>query len=866
MDIAKSLDNQKIAIVGINAYFSCCNLDEFERGIYQGKPHSFNSDNMEHSLLSVTEISEKFDSLAKTTLKSVDKDITNATVIVAGDTKLAKTSISNNITEADSVFQALAMAQKLLIEEQTEIVLVGGIKINPEHQVLGVVVLKLYETAKQKRNHLYAIIEALNLSPNKAAIKTEEIAYLEVISNCCLEKVAIEQLFSNSHPQNPCSCAISTLTNFGYFGVAAEIASLIKTSLCLYYRYLPPIPQWQQPFNEEAWQNSPFYVVSEAKPWFLEAGIKKRVAAINRLYGERAYLVLSEATELQQRSHTYLQQTPSYLFPLAAFDSTTLLEQLRSLKQTIETEELSQTAIQTFSHYQKNADATYAITIVGRNKPEILQECDRAVAGVTKALATGKDWQTPVGSYFTPNPQGKKGQVVYVYPSAYNAHLGLGKDLFRLFPNLIDNPVIQNTCNRVAKLEKLLYPRSWKQLSRRELEIKERELINEPLAMLESETGFAGLITTILRDYFQLHPQAAFGYSLGETSMMYSQGVWNDLDRSSNLLNTSPLFKTRLAGSQDAVREYWHLSARESQKELWRTYVVMANSDEVRNKLEGENRVYLTQISTLQEVVIAGEPQACERVIKSLNCDAFRAPFNHVIHCEAMISEYASLLELNTLPLHTIPNIDFYFAGREGKMELEEQAIAQTITKTLIQQLDFPGLVNRVYQDGYRIFVEVGAGSNCSRWIKDILKSQEHATISLHRRSTDDFTSLIKALAKLVSHRVQLNLSFLYKQATQSYSQDRLLDNYESTDLSSSSNYYPQNNLQTIEANFNNPNELLVFQPNFLKLFLEREPKNNIYFSKSQTKLLKLYQDNLAISKNIIQEQIKILQKIINNF
>ena len=156
----------------------------------------------------------------------------------------------------------------------------------------------------------------------------------------------------------------------------------------------------------------------------------------------------------------------------------------------------------------------------------------------------------------------------------------------------------------------------------------------------------------------------------------------------------------------------------------------------------------------------------------ALGCDAFRAPFNHVIHCEPLKSEYDELIKLNTLPLRNTPEIGFYSAANYGQIELESQKIAHNLTQTLIQQLDFSRLVKRVYQDDYRIFIEVGAGSNCSRWIKNILKSQAHATISLHRRNTDDFTSLIKALAKLVSHQVKLDLSPLYPQVFPSFDRD----------------------------------------------------------------------------------------------
>jgi PfaB family protein len=842
------LGKEKIAIVGMDVYFSFYkSLDAFERSIYKGKARIPNlQKNLEFSPdldLYVTEILKKFDDVARIALEDavIDSNINIATVVFQN----SQQKLDSTVTEVNSIFQALETARELLSDRSISAVLVGGIDFKADNQAVGAIVLKRYQTAKQDRNRIYATIDAMGFGQ----CLTPEITYLEVLADKLLQEVAIDRAISTDF-QVPFSCAISSVMNAGYFGIAAEIASFIKTILCIYYRYIPSVPQWQQPINLELWQKSPFYVATETKPWFLEAGISQRVAAINCLDSDRSYLILSEETEIQQRNHSYLAQSPSYFFPLVGENSTILLEQLQTLKQkieTVETEDLAKTARQTFTNYQRHLEATYAIVIIGKNKTELLRECDRANQGIVKALETGKDWQTPVGSYFTPNPQGKKGKVAYVYPSAYNAHLGLGKELFRLFPNLFDAPTIQSTCNRIAKLEKLLYPRSHQSFSPRELEAKERQLMDDSLAMLESETGFAGLITTILRDYFQVQPQAAFGYSLGETSMMYSQGVWSDLNQSSNLLQHSPLFKTRLANSQDAVREYWQLSEKEDRQELWSTYVVMANSELVKKQLQTENRVYLTQISTPQEVVIAGDPQSCERVIANLDCDAFRAPFNHVIHCEAMKSEYDRLIELNTLPLRTIPKIDFYSAANYQPIELTTNAIAHNITQTLTQAIDFPRLVNRVYQDDYRIFIEVGAGSNCSRWIKDILKDREHAVISLHRRGTDDFTSLTKALVKLVSHRVKLDLSLLYGQVdkkAEGRGQRAEGRRQKAKDFS----LKEEERVSTI-SHWN--------QSKFLN-----QLDNNL-LSKAHTKFIQTDKQHLNNAEKIIQNQIKILQQII---
>lgn len=109
----------------------------------------------------------------------------------------------------------------------------------------------------------------------------------------------------------------------------------------------------------------------------------------------------------------------------------------------------------------------------------------------------------------------------------------------------------------------------------------------------------------------------------------------------------------------------------------------------------------------------------------------------------------------------------FYSAAQYQTITLESENIARSIATGLSQELDFPKLVNRIYDDGAKIFIEAGAGSVCSRWLDKILEDKEHITVSLNRRGLDDHTSFIKALAKLVSHRVAVNLSPLYSPVTE---------------------------------------------------------------------------------------------------
>ncbi len=149
--------------------------------------------------------------------------------------------------------------------------------------------------------------------------------------------------------------------------------------------------------------------------------------------------------------------------------------------------------------------------------------------------------------------------------------------------------------------------------------------------MFESGVSSAVLNTHVMRKGFGLEPQIAFGYSMGEISMLYGLGVWESMSNMSDILNTSKLFSERLAGPMNAVREAWELDENEFRNEtLWGCYSIRMSAEEVKKLVDKEAYVYLILINTPEEVVIAGEPSACERVIKKLKSPIHPIPVTEI--------------------------------------------------------------------------------------------------------------------------------------------------------------------------------------------------------------------------------------------
>jgi PfaB family protein len=622
----------------------------------------------------------------------------------------------------------------------------------------------------------------------EAGVSPEQVGYVEAFAcgSDALDGIEIAGLVQAYRPaeQDFTAALGSVQTGAGYLGPAAGLAGLIHAALCLYQRILPGSQGWTGPKLPALWRGAPFYIPAESRPWFTPSDGAGRLAGLNLvgLGGACAHLLLAESQGRGFRPgqayhpNRALAQCGFFLIPLAGDDLPGLLDRLIMLKQALAAApDLSRLAAeagdqaagdQAAGCQAAGCQAAFALALVGHSAEELLREADLALKALPSAFEQRCEWQTPLGSYFTPEPVGRLGDVALVYPGAFSVYPGVGKDLFRLFPGLHPRAdALTSDLGRVFR-ERMLFPRGLNPFTKEEIEAQEAQLLDDPIAMLISGTALSVLYTHILQETFAVRPAAAFGYSLGENSMIYASGVWySQGDEAAARLETSPAFLTRLAGPKLAIREYWGLPPvpAEGEGSLWSNYLAMVSVEKARAAVEQEPRVFLTHINTPRQVVIGGEPQACLRVLAELKCSSLKAPFDYALHCDVMSSEYAELANLHRYPVENETPLCLYSAAGYAPLPLEQEAIAQKMAGMLTSPLDFPRLVRQVYADGARVFIEAGAASNCSRWIDETLKGSPHLALSMNRRGTDDTHTLVRMVARLFSHRVPLRLSALYQ-------------------------------------------------------------------------------------------------------
>lgn len=653
----------------------------------------------------------------------------------------------------------------------------------------GVVLLQHVDKAGQDGRRMYAFIDAVVEGSNAAntfrtaladaGIRKDQLGYLETTAS---DQEKIRQREQNGilhfyKQQNSMSCAVGSIKALiGDCQCFNELAALIKTVLCVYHRFIPGNPGWQSPRELEEWQKSIFYIPNDSRHWYvIEDGEHRRYAAVSLVDAHQyGHVIISENSADQLRSNGYLAVMDLRMFLLGGDTLDELQDALRNLDEAIDRSSMHQLARQHYEQFMQT-DKNYVVVILGEDKAVVHKEIRLMSKGVSQAFAEGGECKTPKGSYFTARPLARDRQnnenaagVAFVFPGVGAAYVGLGQNLFHMFPGAYrESSKLDPNIADVLK-DEIINPRSLCKLGFHDVKERDLQLRRDLATISECGVGFAYVLTRIFKLLLKVKPDIAFGYSMGEVSMFATADVWEDPMALSRRFSASPTFNHNLTGEMQVLRRHWDLPpAKEGEVEkLWETYTLKGTVEEVTAACNEEEKVYVTIVNTPDSVVIGGDPEACQRVIANLGAHGMAMEIPSVIHSEPAFKEYENMEEIHTLEVKGSVDTRLISSSCYLPVPHRAKAIANSIAKCFCEQVDFPRLVNTVYDHGGRIFMEMGAGRSCCSWIDKILKHSDedkpHVSIPVNAKGTADEITIVRALAKLVSHGVAVELQDFY--------------------------------------------------------------------------------------------------------
>ncbi|MGW2720126.1 beta-ketoacyl synthase N-terminal-like domain-containing protein [Streptomyces sp. NPDC001492] len=687
---------------------------------------------------------------------------------------------------------ALDTARLLLLDPSIEAVLVGAVDLaaGPEStrargllapgSVLGdgagAVIVTRPGSVPPERT-VYATVDALAVhhsptldprpAPDLVAAAAEEALAAAGVTPADVELVeagaahdgtleGLSRVWSAERAGGALRTAVSAVNSaVGDTGCASALASVIRAALCLHYGYQPVAPEG---VDGARLAGSAFFLAGDSRPWLRERREGRRTAGVSVIgsAGSHAHVVLGGAqTRGEVAATDWVRSGGSLVVPVGADDIDTLMRRLGELRDAVES------GGDWTARLAEDRPAALKAVLVADDPAGLVRQLDQAAKDLPGVYRAGGEWISPSGSCFAARPAGGPGtRTALVYPGAFNSYLGLGRALFRAFPGLLPRFEAQAELPAEMLRSAALYPRALGPLDRRELMGREAELIEDIPLMLAVGTSYALLSTDLVREVLGVPVHGAFGYSLGESSMLFATGGWIKEARATTKIDASPLFVDRLRGPKKTVRALWGIGDEVPDQQVWATHVLLAPADAVRAAVQRHDRVFITHVNTPTEVVVAGDPAQCRDLIDQLGCQSARSPANHVMHCPVVDGVLPELADLNRYPTGDVGDLVLYSSRHYAPVgALDQDVVAHNIAVTLRETVDFPRLIRRAYEDGFRCFIEVGPSSTCTRWIHETLGDDPHLSVPVDRRGARGATDMARLVARLATHGVPVDLT-----------------------------------------------------------------------------------------------------------
>jgi 3-hydroxymyristoyl/3-hydroxydecanoyl-(acyl carrier protein) dehydratase/malonyl CoA-acyl carrier protein transacylase len=339
--------------------------------------------------------------------------------------------------------------------------------------------------------------------------------------------------------------------------------------------------------------------------------------------------------------------------------------------------------------------------------------------------------------------------VALVYPGLGNYFEGMGRELAILWPDVLRKQDAEN-----RSLRDQVAPEIWWSGGLPGTFADHRVPILGQVAV-------GSLVTDILLS-IGIRPDAAIGYSMGESAALVALRAWSDRDELTDRLRSSPLFARELAGPCLAARRLWGTPPERPAD--WVAGVVPRPSEDVRAAIAAiaAERVHILIRNTTDETVIGGDRPAVADLVRVLRSAFVELSTVSTVHCEIgrlVEREYRALHDVAT---NAPPGIAFYSGVSGRRYSVDRRSAAEAITAQASRPIDFPATIENAYADGIGVFLEVGPGSSCTRLIERILGSRPHVACSACRPDRDPFTAVLDVLAESIASRLPVDLSGLY--------------------------------------------------------------------------------------------------------
>ena len=512
----------------------------------------------------------------------------------------------------------------------------------------------------------------------------------------------------------------SVKSQIGHAKAAAGIASLIKTSMALYNKVLPPSVNFETPNPTVDWASSPFRVITKAEPWNTDKVRRANVSAFGfggtnfhvaleemndgLLKKEADTKVCNETISTPVVEETQVMNTTTYELrvpgekiqgDVLTFSAPTKQELFSELGKAVLAIKYDPTYLPTISyqnHIQKPQKFAVSINVESPEKLKDKIEYFIKIAGTQDVWSQDSLYLKMKGIYpFTPSEI--KPKVCFMFPGQGSQYVDMMKDLASKYK------VVKDTFDEADRhlmniIGENLTDTLWSKTGETKEQIAEREEAIRKTEMTQPAMLTADIAMMRLLSSFGIKPDVVMGHSLGEYAAAVAAGIF-DFENGLRAVCTRGKVMSEIRVEDNGKMASVAAPADQVDPELKRIngYVAVANKN------------------CPTQTVIAGASKAIDDAIAmftSMGIQAVQIPVSHAFHSEIIrpaMPQYRAFLDTlefhsPKMPITTNVTAEFYPDDPEKIKDLMVTQIAHSVE--WIKQL------KTTYESGVRLFVECG--------------------------------------------------------------------------------------------------------------------------------------------------------------
>jgi acyl transferase domain-containing protein/NAD(P)-dependent dehydrogenase (short-subunit alcohol dehydrogenase family) len=542
----------------------------------------------------------------------------------------------------------------------------------------------------------------------------------------------------------------SAKSNIGHLKAGAGAAGLLKATLALHHKVLPPTLNADPPNPSIDFSTTPFYPLSEAREWTRANGTPRRCAVSAYGFGgTNFHLVLEEHVPgaLSQEAKAYagvsLPQAAPAPVPTDAAGRPKPVRGILALgvaSPDALQARLDEATARVEAGWTPPVELPKAVDIQARERLVIdFGDHDELLDRLHKAQKvmgydTPQAWRALEAQGIFRGSGPRNGKLAYLFPGQGSQYVDMGRELAKVAP------IVQQTLDEADAIMQPILGRALSSyifidsddpaaMSQAQWDLMQTE-ITQP-AMLTLDEAIRRLLAA-----YGFEPDMVTGHSLGEYGALVAAGVLP--------------FAEALEAAAGRGRE---MARVEMEDNGWMA-AVLAPYEVVESTLQSiSGYVVPANINSMSQSVIGGASTAVEQAIKLFQDKGYQAmqlPVSHAFHTSIVAPASKPLRAMLDRMAITPPRLPLIANVTGGFYPDDVESIKDLLELQIASPVQWVKGLQTLYDAGVRTFVEVGPKRALRGFVKDVFAGNDEVVALLtNHPKTGDLATFNQALCGL---------------------------------------------------------------------------------------------------------------------